>query len=127
MRRADALAAYQDFSDRTSAKVRQLAFAAIGIVWVFRPTTGAHFPTTLARIAILAVIALALAFAQSLYGTVAWGAFHRRQELASVGSNVDFKAPAILNWPTNTLFALKTIALIGTYVALMIYLTHSLV
>lgn len=122
MKRADARAAYQDYSASTSEKVRQLAFAALGVVWVFRPNNGMQLPRTLLWAATFAVVALALDFLHSLYGTAAWGVLHRRKEREGVGDDVQFKAPRQINWPTNSLFGAKVLALAVCYVFLLRHL-----
>jgi hypothetical protein len=116
MKRADARAAYGEFSKGTSEKVRQLAFAALGVVWLFRPDAGSvHLPRVLLFAATFAVGALALDLLQSIYGTVAWGVFHRRKEHEGLDDETDFKAPRQINWPTNWLFVGKIVALSASY------------
>ena len=115
MKRADARAAYDDYSRSTSDKVRQLAFAALGVVWVFRPDNSMQLPRTLLWAATFAVGTLALDVLQSLYGTVAWGVFHRRKEHEGLSHEEEFKAPRQINWPTNSLFAGKVVALAVSY------------
>jgi hypothetical protein len=39
MKRRDCLAAYQDYSRQVSANVRQLGFAAIAVIWLFKFST----------------------------------------------------------------------------------------
>lgn len=122
MKRADARAAYQEYSASTSEKVRQLAFAALGVVWVFRPNNSMQLPRTLLWAATLAIVALALDFLHSLYGTTAWGVLHRRKEREGVGDDVQFKAPRQINWPTNSLFGAKVVALAVCYMFLLRHL-----
>jgi len=124
MKRPDLRTAYSDFSASTSEKVRQLSFAALGIVWVFRPPLDFRLPTILVLAGGCAVLALALDFLQSLYGTLAWGILHRRKELAGLGDEQEFKAPRQINWPTNALFAAKVAALVGCYVLLLRHLAR---
>ena len=127
MKRADVRAAYDTFSTSTSEKVRQLSFAAFGVIWVFRPEAGPALPNALLWSGALAIGALALDFLQSLYGTVAWGVFHRTKEKAAVDHESDFKAPREINWPTNTCFVAKVLALAGCYVLLLRYLFQQMV
>jgi hypothetical protein len=122
MQRPHALQAYQDYSARTSENVRQLSFAALAVVWVFRPEKGFAFPSGLLWAGTLAITALALDFLQSLYGTVAWGTLHRRKEREGVSSTAEFKAPRQINWPTNALFSAKSAALAASYALLLSYL-----
>lgn len=122
MKRADARTAYADYSASTSDKVRQLAFAAIGAVWVFRPSGSVQLPSNLIWAGVFAVTALALDFVQSVYGTVAWGWLHRRKEIDGLDESTDFKAPREINWPTNTLFGAKVVMLSVCYVILLRHL-----
>lgn len=124
MKRLDVRVAYSDFSASTSEKVRQLSFAALGIIWVFRPPSDFRLTTTLVLAGTFAVVALAFDFLQSLYGTVAWGILHRRKELAGVDDEHVFKAPRQINWPTNTLFVVKVVALVACYSLLLRHLVH---
>ena len=126
MKRPDVRAAYQDYSARTSENVRRLSFAALGVIWVFKPPNGALLPPVLLMTGVCAVGALALDFLQSLYGTVAWGVFHRRKERAGVDNETEFKAPRQINWPTNSLFTAKVAALSAAYLLLLRYLLGSL-
>jgi hypothetical protein len=90
VKRRDSLAAYQDFSARTSENVRQLSFAALGIIWVFKPAAGFTLPEQLLWAGTFATSALAADFLQSLYGTVAWGTYHRRKERAGLSLEEGF-------------------------------------
>ena len=126
MNRAVARTAYEDYSKSTSEKVRNLAFAAIGVVWVIRPQTSLQLPRLLLWAAMFAVLALAFDVLQSLYGTIAWGWFHRRKEHERLSDDEEFKAPRQINWPTNWLFYLKVAALAVCYVFLFRYLIMQL-
>jgi hypothetical protein len=125
MKRSQVRTAYLDYSGRTSENVRQLSFAALGIIWVFRPSTAnLTFSRTLLIAGTCAVSALVLDFLQSLYGTVAWGWFHRQKELTGLDDDAEFKAPRQMNWPTNALFLLKVVALIPCYALLLRHLAR---
>jgi hypothetical protein len=122
VKRRDAIEAYHGHSTRTSENVRSLGFAALAVVWLFRPDRGLVFPQTLLWAGVLAVAALASDFLQSVYGTLAWGRFHRSKELKGVSAEEDFHAPRAINWPTNTFFWTKVIAVTFSYVLLLKYL-----
>jgi hypothetical protein len=98
-----------------------LSFAAFGAIWVFRPDQSLALPNALLWSGALAIGALALDFLQSLYGTIAWGAFHRRKEKSGVDHETEFKAPREINWPTNACFTAKVLSLAGCYVLLLRY------
>jgi hypothetical protein len=116
-----ALAGYQDFSARTSENVRQLSFAALGVIWVFKPAAGFAFSKLLLWAGTLGTSALAADFLQSLYGTLAWGTFHRTKERAGLSQEQEFRAPRKINWPTNTFFGLKIVALGAAYALLFVH------
>jgi hypothetical protein len=73
-----------------------------------------------------AVLALALDLSQYVYATVAWGRFSRAKENERVGSEEQFKAPRQINWPTNTFFGLKVLAVAFSYVFLFSQLVMQL-
>lgn len=114
----DAREAYYTASKSASDSVRQLAFAAIGAVWVPRPQPSTHLPKMLIAAGACAVLALAFDLSQYVYGTLAWGKFHRAKENERVGDDERFHAPRQINWPTNWLFALKVVAVAVGYVLL---------
>lgn len=126
MKRADVLAEYRHHSERTSEKVRQLAFAALGVVWIFRPNDTLTLPAELFRAGTAAVIALALDFTHSLFGTGVWGWVHRTKELTGVSASDEFRMKAWINWPANSLFVLKVVALFVSYLYLLGYMVERL-
>ena len=122
MNRKVALSAYQDFSAQASAKVRQLSFAALGVIWIFKPEANFEFSPLLLWAGLFAIGALAGDFLQSLYGTVAWGTLHRKKELQGIAIDEEFKAPKWINWPTNSFFAAKMAALVASYAFLFSFM-----
>lgn len=127
MNRKDALEAYHSYSARTSENVRGLSYAALAVVWLFRPEVGLTFPRILVGAGLCAVIALAADFLQSLYGTVAWGRIHRRKELAGLPVDAAFRNPPAVNWPTNGFFLIKVLAVVGAYALVLSYLAGKVV
>ena len=130
MNRKDCLDVYQYHSTRASESVRQLALGALAIVWIFRPPTidgPIAMPRPLLWAGLFAALALALDLMQSLYGTIAWGKFHRRKELEGLSLESAFRAPRTINWPTTGLFALKVASLVLSYVTVIVYLSRRLV
>jgi hypothetical protein len=121
MKLADAREAYDTFSKSASDSVRQLAFAAIAAVWVLKPPAAAqpqaaaHLPGMLIIAGAFAVLALAFDLSQYVYGTLAWGRFHRAKENEGVEPEGKVEAPRQINWPTNTFFGLKVGAVAFSY------------
>jgi len=118
MLRSDALAKYQESSQRTSENVRQLAFAALAVVWLFKPPDVAaswQWPRGLVAAGALATAALIFDFMQYLWNTIAWGRFHRRKEMEGVPLDGLILAPRRINRPAALFFWLKAAALCGAY------------
>jgi hypothetical protein len=106
MRLADARAAYTDYSSKTSDIVRQLGFAGIAVIWLFRDEVPDRVivdrPLLWAGIFIIA--ALTFDLLHYVAGAIIWGSYHRRKELAGCSEDDEFEAPPVLNYPTLVFF-----------------------
>ena len=125
MNRQDCLQAYQEFTGKASENTRQLSFAALAVIWIFKPESAAGhylFPGLLLWAGVFAVAALSFDFLQYGYGAAAWGCFHRTKERSGVSRQDEFRAPDWMNWPTNAFFIVKVISVIVSYVLLLVYL-----
>lgn len=125
MNRSDIREAYYEASGKASDIVRQLCFAALAVVWIFRPESPpgtVDLPPSLSWAGILAVAGLAADLLQYVYRTIAWGTFHRVKELEGVADDVQFKAPRSINWPSYILFGAKLVAVTAAYFAIFVYL-----
>lgn len=113
---------HDTFSSRTSEIVRSLAFAGIALIWVFKNEFDKSniLPTMMFKPAVLIIFVLLFDLLHYVWGTLAWGAFHRIKEWKSVPETDDFKAPRWINWPTNFFFWLKIISLFIAYGFLLI-------
>ena len=129
MKREDTRAAYYEFSGKLSDIVRQLSFAGIAIIWVFKvdQKTGTSVPRELVLPALLLVASLASDALQYAYQTAAWGLFNRRLELRRVSEEDNFSAPPAINVPANILFWLKVVLLAAAYALLLMFLGRRLV
>jgi hypothetical protein len=118
---ADARKHYEYNSARVSELVRQLGFAGIALVWVFRETgsNGPVLPRGLLGPGVLIVAALGFDFLQYVTAAGFWGAYARLKERADVE---EFEAPAWINWGAIVLFWAKVIALLAAYGFLVRYL-----
>lgn len=111
------------FSGKASEIVRQLGFAGIALVWLFRVEGQGGFdvlPPRLRFPATLVVLALALDLLQYVWGSAAWGILGRTKErrIQAGKASEPFDAPVWINYPTNFFFWGKIIA-IGTAYLLM--------
>jgi hypothetical protein len=127
--RSEALGKYQESSQRTSENVRQLAFAALAAVWIFKPADVSGrwgWPRPLVAAGVLATAALIFDFAQYFVNTAAWGWFHRRKEKAGTGLHEEILTPRWMNWPATLFFWLKAGALVSAYVLLLYVVSRHL-
>jgi len=126
LKREDTRAAYYEFSGKLSDIVRQLNFAGIAVIWVFKqdrkplPTV----PAELTIPALLFVLSLALDVLQYSYQTAAWGIFNRRLEVKGVSEDTVFTAPTSINRVALICFWLKTASLAGGYIYLIVFLAR---
>src|SRR5438045_900055 len=125
MKLQDACEQYAYFSGEASKLTRQLALAAIAVIWVFRVESpgGAQVPQSFLPVAALAVMALTLDFSQYAYGAALWGWFHRHKERElGRGSEEDFGIEPAANWPTIVCFWLKSACIAAAYAVLLVHL-----
>jgi hypothetical protein len=113
----DAKSAYEALSGKASDIVRQLSLAGIALIWLFRQG-GDQTPIVdqdLLRAALFIFLALTFDFLQYLVGTIIWFLYFRHKEKTGTSEEVQFRAPEQLNWPTWTLFYLKSTMMIVAY------------
>jgi hypothetical protein len=122
MKLKDARDAYEVQSGKASDVMRQLCFAGIGLIWVFKTTSSTFgaLDRRLLRAGLFIVLALFLDLAQYLAGTITWFLYFRYKESLGIASDTDFLAPPSLNWPAWTLFHLKTLFTLIAYVIFII-------
>jgi hypothetical protein len=102
MKLEDTRKAYQEYSKAASDVTRELAFAGIAVIWIFRITNAASgvpgIPATLHLPLVLFVVALGLDLLHYATGTVIWGTFGRfKERQEGVTRDTVFLAPRQLN------------------------------
>ncbi len=124
MKISDARAAYDSFTSKTSEIARQLSFAGIALIWIFKPEDAppTEIPPPLLIPAILFVVALGLDLLHAAYGSLAWGAFGRYHERKGISETNDITAPAYINWPSIVFFWGKVIAVVAAYAYTFFYI-----
>jgi hypothetical protein len=130
MKLKDARDNYYVSSGKLSDVVRQLSFAGIAVIWIFRvgdKPGGIAYSTELLIPMACFVMSLGLDFLQYFYASTAWSRFHRYKELSGVDNNEDFKAPAWLNVPTLIFFYSKAVLIFGGYIFLLMEIGRQLV
>lgn len=114
------------YSGKASDVARQLSFAGIAIIWIFKTGDGiqAKIPNDL--ILPLGFLCLALAFdlLQYLSGTIIWDIFHTYHE-SRAKKDEDIKAAIWLRRPADFFFWFKIISVIISY-AIIIYYVYTM-
>ncbi len=120
-----ARSAYDHYSGKASEITRQLGFAAIALVWVFRiiePSGNQRLSGELIQAGELAVLGLALDYLHYIAATVIWGAYSRYKEWQGALLNDALKPPSYINWLPLGLFWGKIIAMLFAYKWILVYL-----
>lgn len=114
---ADAKSAYEALSGKASDIVRQLSLAGVGLIWVFKISSGTSFvlEPKLVRALFFIFLALSLDLLQYLAGTATWHIYFRKKEREHTGDEEEFDAPSWINWPTWILFWAKSAAMVIAY------------
>ena len=123
MKLQDALQNYYFHTGQVSDIARQLAFAAIAVIWLFKAGAGASIslPKELLEPLKLVVVCLTLDLLQYILATIVWGIFHRLKERAGTSDSSEFKAPSVINRPALACFWAKTAVLVYAYWELYSY------
>ncbi|HSU16310.1 hypothetical protein [Longimicrobium sp.] len=121
---AEARESYYTLSGKASDAVRQLGFAGIAVIWVFKSETrgAVSVPDALLLPGLLTVAGLFLDLLQYVFATVLWSTFIRRRERAGTLPGDLITAPPSINWPANTCFYLKIALILAAYVGIGLYL-----
>jgi len=122
---------YYWFSGKASDVARQLSFAGIALVWIFKSTTpsGLSLPKCLLWPALFFGIGLFTDLFQYVTGAVIWGFFYRHHEQKNPDDptyNPDLYAPNWLHIPITLFFWGKLTAIMAGYYFLIKYLITEL-
>jgi hypothetical protein len=139
MKLADLRETYQFFSEKTSEIVRNLGFAGIALIWLFKVTNNGRdvVQPELVPAGALIVLGLALDLLHAIVGTATWGIYNRVKEeqldaRAAREKNFDpeeedFLAPVPINWPALALFWSKIAAMLAAYIILIRFLVGKVI
>jgi hypothetical protein len=110
---------YYIHSGSASLVSRQISFAGIAVVWIFKSDSseGLALPETLMIPLFLLLLSLAFDLMQYTVSAAIWGIFHRCKENEfGVGYEEEISAPSYLNWPALFFFWGKLLFLgVGYY------------
>jgi hypothetical protein len=117
MKKDDLRKAYEDFSGKASDIVRQLDFAGIALIWIFKvgTTPSPVLETQLLLAALLIFLSLFFDLLQYLLGTGIWFVYFRMKEKAGVPQNTEFAVSPFATWPTWTCFWIKSSSALIAY------------
>jgi len=142
MKLEEAQDTYERRTARLSEIVRQLNFAGIAVIWLFRSgdkTGGIPYNDALLWPLGLFIISAAFDLLQFAYASAAWGIFSRHQEKKLNERNAKIKdpnvepddeiddAPGAINWVSNFFFWGKAILTVVGYYFLICYIARYLV
>lgn len=132
MKLSKAQESYSYASGTASTIARQIAFAGIGVVWVFNLSathTEIAIPQQLRVVVFLLVVCLALDLLQYVFASLVWSIFARVLELrhaSHTGGDPEMAASPYLNWPSLACFWGKLAVLVVAYIYLATFIASRL-
>ncbi len=124
MKLSDYRETFYEFSGKASDIARQLSFAGIGVIWIFRiGDDKPEFPAMLFPALALFVIALSFDLFQYVVASVIWRIFYRHHEkkLDDINDDPELSAPWWINIPAYSFFIGKIALVFGGYTLLILY------
>ena len=115
--------AYEELSGKLSDIVRQLAFAGIGIIWIFRingTNNSILIPKELSIPLIFLIITFVLDILQYLISTIIWYFFYCKERKDGKKEDEEVQEKEVWNIPSWIIIFLKTITLMVAYIFLFI-------
>jgi hypothetical protein len=122
------LETFYTYSGKASDVCRQLAFAAIAIIWIFKTDAGGKLtvPSNLVLPGILIVLSLALDLTQYCLGALIWYFFYRHHEKLRTPETQEIQHSEWLDRPLHTVFWLKVVCVLIAYSLILRFLLRSL-
>lgn len=114
---------YEFHTGKVSELTRQLSFAGLAIVWLFKTGQDGAFKLPLGLVSplILLILTLSLDWLHYAVAAFVWDWYQRSKEAAGTTEEDDFVTPSKINWPAQLFFYLKQVTLIIAYVLLLLY------
>jgi hypothetical protein len=115
---------FYSFSGKASDVSRQLAFAGIAIIWLFKKDSipGTSIPHELLLPGIFIVVALALDIFHYCLGSIIWRVFYRTKEKEGVSERKELSHSDWLERPIWAVFCLKIFFVFLAYIYIFHYL-----
>lgn len=117
---------YYEFSGKASDVARNLSFAGIALIWIFKVAGDPvpKIPKDLVLPAALLALTLAFDLLQYISATLIWGVFqwYHERKLNDTSKDPDLDAPTFLKWPQFIFFVLKLCTIILAYYHIIKYI-----
>jgi hypothetical protein len=128
MKLSDYKNTYYEMSASASNVARQIAFAGIALIWIFKKDSniGLALPNELLWPTLLLILGLTADLLQYISASVVWGVFHRTNEAKGHKPDDQLDSPAFLNWPALLFFWAKLIFISCGNIAIIAYATKSI-
>jgi hypothetical protein len=116
------------FSGKASDLNRQLAFAAIALIWLFKRDVSGQptIPAELVLPGILVVLSLTFEMLHYCVASIIWRIFYRAKERENVAETAELVHSVWLERPIWALFVIKIICVIAAYLFIFAFLLHTL-
>jgi hypothetical protein len=118
---------YYTFTGKLSDINRQIAFAGIALIWIFKKNDVGNLIICheLVLPAILLAIALGADIMQYIYQSITWAIFYRYYEKRTDNDDAEIFAPSILNYPSWMFFIIKVALVLIAYLFIIDFLIHN--
>jgi hypothetical protein len=119
---------FYTFTGKASDISRQLAFAAIAVIWLFKSDEKGQLsiPNELVLPGILVVSALTLDLLQYCLGAGIWYSFYRSQEKQRALEDKEITHSVWLERPLSAIFWIKVALVVAAYCLILVYLVRML-
>jgi hypothetical protein len=116
--------AFYDFSGKLSDITRQLSFAGIAVIWLFKKDVSGipTLPRDLILPLILLVLTLSFDYLHYLVGALIWRHVYRSKEKSGIGEEEETEHSTWVESPIYLIFLVKIALLVSAYVWLLRYL-----
>jgi hypothetical protein len=119
---------FYEFSGKLSDICRQLAFAGIGLIWLFKKDNlaGLSVPHELLLPGALIVAALTFDLLQYALGSILWRVFYRNNEKLNTSEDEELTHGTGWELPIWIMFCLKTLCMVAAYGFLLDFFVRSI-
>lgn len=120
---------YYAFTGKLSDINRQIAFAGIGLIWIFKDNSDSKILINEELIlpAMLIVIGLAFDMLQYIYQSLTWSIFYTYYKRKGKSEDKKIKSPEYLNYPAWFFFIVKIVLIILAYILIFTFLSKNLI